>query len=55
MVTIRRMSDRAGCNLYISFIFTEGQSASPTIIPSLRGANERYELAVTCPDEVRVT
>ncbi len=28
---------------------------SPTIIPSLMGTNERYDLPVTCPHEIQVT
>ena len=36
-VKILKRSARVGCNRYISFIFTEGQSAFPTIILSLNG------------------
>jgi hypothetical protein len=44
-----------GWNRYISFMLTEGQSASPTIIPSLMRANKRLDLPVTCPHEIQAT
>src|SRR5262249_37508910 len=56
-VGVPRQSARIwiGWNRYISFILAEGQTASPTIIPSLTYTNELYNLAVTCPHEIQLT
>jgi hypothetical protein len=56
-VEVSRQSARnwIGWNRYISFMLTEGQSASPTIIPSLMRANKRLDLPVTCPHEIQAT
>jgi hypothetical protein len=54
-IKMPRRPARVDCNRYISFNFTEGRPAPLIINLSLVGVNERYDLAVTCAHEIRVS